>query len=287
MSDELKPCPFCGGEPRYTSDEDAYSYTVYGRGWFEVECISCGFKLQDKQVWDDEMRLTEECYEKDSFDRWNTRHTLTPQGDAAEVARNLRDKYVKLYGHTPAPSSENLNEPNDINRSTPQGDAVEKLEEEQEQFRQYLCDAPELEDDPIMDYWHDLSMAINRVLEESAALQQQTVSTSSDVVNETLPVDVEEFDKIVDRIEFQAAGYDDSRQCKWLVSDDCRQAVMELIHAKNPRTPLEKVDFITREALQMLIEAYEHIYEGPLEQAFNNRAEHIKALRKLAANTTN
>jgi hypothetical protein len=87
MSD-LKPCPFCGGEPKYTSDEDAYSYTVYGRGWFEVGCDNCGFELQDKKVWDDEMRLTKECYEKDSFDRWNTRPQLDGDREAAKEPFN-------------------------------------------------------------------------------------------------------------------------------------------------------------------------------------------------------
>lgn len=70
---ELKSCPFCGGDPKYTTDKNAYSYTAYGRGWFEVGCTDCGFKLQDKKIWDEEMRLTKECFEKDSFVRWNTR----------------------------------------------------------------------------------------------------------------------------------------------------------------------------------------------------------------------
>ena len=70
---KLKGCPFCGSEPHYTSDEDAYSYTTYGRPWFVIGCESCDIHFRDKEIWDKNSLLTKECYPKDSFDRWNKR----------------------------------------------------------------------------------------------------------------------------------------------------------------------------------------------------------------------
>jgi hypothetical protein len=47
MSDELKPCPFCGGTAQHENDtgpnDEGY--------WTWIECTSCGGKANDAKTW--------------------------------------------------------------------------------------------------------------------------------------------------------------------------------------------------------------------------------------------
>lgn len=45
---ELKPCPFCGGEP----EVDTYFSCVYERIYGEVKCKRCGTKKRGKKTFD-------------------------------------------------------------------------------------------------------------------------------------------------------------------------------------------------------------------------------------------
>lgn len=44
MSEELKPCPFCGGEAKLLKDELGNTADMYGAEWWYVACsnLDCG-----------------------------------------------------------------------------------------------------------------------------------------------------------------------------------------------------------------------------------------------------
>lgn len=55
MSEELKPCPFCGGEAAFIVKEHKSSHYSIGC-IFKIECLDCGLKLP--QMFDLEFSLT-------------------------------------------------------------------------------------------------------------------------------------------------------------------------------------------------------------------------------------
>lgn len=80
MTDELKPCPFCGSTKIKTMRGDDFPDGYMDEDCFCEMCEKCGatgptiYRRQD----DDDVD-------------WNTRHTPAPQGDAAEAWVQLRD----------------------------------------------------------------------------------------------------------------------------------------------------------------------------------------------------
>lgn len=67
---QLKPCPFCGGEPRYTTVHFA------GDSFYTVSC-DCGMHFTD---------------DTDVAERWNTRATETPNRERIiELVEELSD----------------------------------------------------------------------------------------------------------------------------------------------------------------------------------------------------
>ncbi len=77
MSEELKPCPFCGGEAEFERKGDRRQSTI-------VSCTCCG--------------ATQECGEEwDHGKTWNTRHipedfALVPLEPTREMVEALRDE---------------------------------------------------------------------------------------------------------------------------------------------------------------------------------------------------
>lgn len=73
MFDELKPCPFCGGEAPIVVKEVQYPDTPHARMWYAVECNACDV-VGD---WD--------LGESGAVEKWNTR-----PGESALRAENER-----------------------------------------------------------------------------------------------------------------------------------------------------------------------------------------------------
>jgi hypothetical protein len=68
---ELKPCPFCGGNPSNNSGGNS----TYGRLWWAVWCDPCQVEIRDPEVWDKSRPgyLDPAYPPKWSFQKWNTR----------------------------------------------------------------------------------------------------------------------------------------------------------------------------------------------------------------------
>jgi len=47
MSEELKPCPFCGGEAREQEQRGSFG----GYGLTEIYCLDCSARSSDKDDW--------------------------------------------------------------------------------------------------------------------------------------------------------------------------------------------------------------------------------------------
>lgn len=69
--EELKPCPFCGGEARHNDGGNS----VYGRLWWSVWCSSCDIEMNDREVWSktDHGMLDPGYPPKECLNRWNRR----------------------------------------------------------------------------------------------------------------------------------------------------------------------------------------------------------------------
>ena len=48
MSEQLKPCPFCGGEASHNGGGGS----SYGRFWWIVGCKTCDIWVSDPEIWD-------------------------------------------------------------------------------------------------------------------------------------------------------------------------------------------------------------------------------------------
>lgn len=66
MTDELKPCPFCGGKA-YTHQKDPYPYSYVQ---WSVGCMPCGV-VMSRHVMKDKATATEQ---------WNTRSSMDADG---------------------------------------------------------------------------------------------------------------------------------------------------------------------------------------------------------------
>lgn len=85
-AEELKSCPFCGGEAEYLSRLRKFDCPDCDmEEWFYVECHSC------------QVRTTERTELKDSLAAWNTR-ALTQSPPAQEVAEDEPTREMLLAG---------------------------------------------------------------------------------------------------------------------------------------------------------------------------------------------
>lgn len=77
----LKPCPFCGGEPR----DNEGGNSVYGRFWWAVWCDECQIEMRDREVWSktDHGRLDPDFPAQECFKRWNQRATEPSERESA------------------------------------------------------------------------------------------------------------------------------------------------------------------------------------------------------------
>ncbi|MFM0044061.1 Lar family restriction alleviation protein [Paraburkholderia sediminicola] len=66
MSDELKPCPFCGGTDLDWTAEQADAVTFFG----QIHCNSCDTVVHSEECW-----RSDEDAEIDAKDKWNFRST--------------------------------------------------------------------------------------------------------------------------------------------------------------------------------------------------------------------
>ena len=89
MSDELKPCPFCGGEAIFYVRMDE---NIWDHSQVRWESISCNNMECDAQGFDWPVEAR-----PNARDRWNTRtDAITPQ-QAAEVLLNNEEVFADLF----------------------------------------------------------------------------------------------------------------------------------------------------------------------------------------------
>lgn len=96
MSDELKPCPFCGGVPTVKQAGATRYWWVGCEIHLEPESKGCG--------------ISHSSYNKqDAIEKWNTRHNSTQSlldaykagmTEACKVIQNIADGYDAEHGHT-------------------------------------------------------------------------------------------------------------------------------------------------------------------------------------------
>lgn len=79
LKTELKPCPCCGGEPRYNEYTVEDGYTGYRAG--DIVCTQCGMRTISAPV---DGTYGVEWTREDFAERWNKR---TPVEDRDEVKR--------------------------------------------------------------------------------------------------------------------------------------------------------------------------------------------------------
>lgn len=94
MTNELKPCPFCGGEPNlYYHDSE-----IYWTEWY-IDCKACGYRMRNKAVGDKAALL-------EAKKAWNTRQSdfdwkpieeLTKNSLTGETQILLYSKYKHSY----------------------------------------------------------------------------------------------------------------------------------------------------------------------------------------------
>jgi len=90
MTEELKPCPFCGGKAELTERHNE-GYSVYGRFWYTVECIECGTRFFDREEFDSDGKLKFPA--KECISKWNIR----PCEDALETENNRLRVSLRWY----------------------------------------------------------------------------------------------------------------------------------------------------------------------------------------------
>lgn len=69
MSEELKPCPFCGGTAKHNDGGNS----VYGLFWYAVWCEECQIEMRDRERWAEGAKLDPAYPPKECFARWNSR----------------------------------------------------------------------------------------------------------------------------------------------------------------------------------------------------------------------
>lgn len=82
MTENLKPCPFCGGEAKYTAFKRTRLFITIGVG-YRVQCVAC--KTRTISFWDDKKRdLFPQGQAKHECNLiWNTRTALKEQSDTS------------------------------------------------------------------------------------------------------------------------------------------------------------------------------------------------------------
>ncbi len=91
MSEELKPCPFCGGPASHNDGGNS----VYGRWWWSIWCEECGIAVHDREVWDSEFKL--KLPPKECFERWNKR-SAPSQARLSEAVKVL-EPFAEVYDY--------------------------------------------------------------------------------------------------------------------------------------------------------------------------------------------
>ena len=77
MTDELKPCPFCGGEARVN---ERYRGGTANRKMYWISCSACGISQQHDNT-------SGYRYQSKAIDRWNTRKPID------KVIEQLEENY--------------------------------------------------------------------------------------------------------------------------------------------------------------------------------------------------
>lgn len=75
MSEELKPCPFCGGDAN----------TIGERNWWDVECVYCGVRTTNEYE-----------SEEKAIEAWNTRTKGVMCNDRQTTKRSIEGDDVRI-----------------------------------------------------------------------------------------------------------------------------------------------------------------------------------------------
>lgn len=83
MSEELKPCPFCGGV-----DVKLRQHLATNMSW--VSCTECGLEAPSETGWTDDI----------SIEYWNTRSDAAKDAEIEKLKAELAATYEELIDHT-------------------------------------------------------------------------------------------------------------------------------------------------------------------------------------------
>ena len=93
--DELKPCPFCGGDPKITHAVLKEYYSVDP----DIACEECGYHIKEKNLainMDDSPKENCDFLDRQTIKVWNTR----PAEDALKAELEELAGYVKRFRET-------------------------------------------------------------------------------------------------------------------------------------------------------------------------------------------
>jgi hypothetical protein len=112
MGEELKPCPFCGGDAKHNDGGNS----TYGRFWWAVGCPECDVVLRDREVWGANSQLVLPA--KECFARWNTRADAAFMEEVREVlevaqadAVSERDRLIETEAVWTVPDEDGVQHP--------------------------------------------------------------------------------------------------------------------------------------------------------------------------------